>query len=71
MMSLLPANRWLSGLPGARAAGHDPAGFGGADGSTALLRRYISRWGYEAHPWMLGRNLDPGSARDMVASSNS
>ena len=63
---LLPANRWLSKLPGGDG---QPVmtlpGFGGADGSTALLRRYISRWGYDAHPWQLGRNLDPASARDM------
>ena len=66
MTTLLPANRWLSGLPGGDG---QPVmtlpGFGGADGSTALLRRYITRWGYEAHPWDLGRNFDPGSSRDM------
>lgn len=64
--TLLPANRWLSGLPGGDG---QPVmtlpGFGGADGSTALLRRYIGKWGYEAHPWTIGRNLDPASARDM------
>ncbi len=64
--TLLPANRWLSGLPGGDG---QPVmtlpGFGGADGSTALLRRYIGKWGYEAHPWAIGRNMDPGSARDM------
>ncbi len=64
--SLVPANGWLSRLP--RGDGQPVMtlpGFGGADGSTALLRRYIARWGYEAHPWELGRNLDPASARDM------
>ena len=68
LITLLPANRWLSRLPGGDG---QPVmtlpGFGGADGSTALLRRYIGRWGYEAHPWQLGRNMDPGSAKDMSA----
>lgn len=66
MATLLPANRWLSALP--RGDGHAVMtlpGFGGSDGSTALLRRYISRWGYSAHPWRLGRNMDPGSAKDI------
>jgi pimeloyl-ACP methyl ester carboxylesterase len=66
LVSLAPANGWLSRLP--QGDGHPVMtlpGFGGADGSTALLRRYIARWGYEAHPWQLGRNLDPGAARDM------
>jgi pimeloyl-ACP methyl ester carboxylesterase len=68
LISLAPASNWLSGLP--QGDGHPVMtlpGFGGADGSTALLRRYIARWGYGAHPWQLGRNMDPGSARDMSA----
>ena len=68
MASLAPANRWLSGLQ--RGDGQPVMtlpGFGGADGSTALLRRFIERWGYEAHPWSLGRNMDPGAAREMGA----
>jgi pimeloyl-ACP methyl ester carboxylesterase len=68
LMSLAPASRWLSGLP--RGDGQPVMtlpGFGGADGSTALLRRYIARWGYEAHPWQLGRNMDPAAAREMSA----
>jgi pimeloyl-ACP methyl ester carboxylesterase len=68
LATLLPANRWLSKLPGGDG---QPVmtlpGFGGADGSTAMLRRYISRWGYEAHPWQLGRNLDPSAAKEMSA----
>ncbi|MCG3171535.1 MAG: hypothetical protein CALGDGBN_03157 [Pseudomonadales bacterium] len=66
LASLLPANRWLAQLPG--GDGHPVVtlpGFGGADGSTALMRRYITRWGYEAHPWPLGRNMDPAATRDM------
>lgn len=66
LATVLPANRWLSRLPhGDGQPVMTLPGFGGADGSTALLRRYISRWGYEAHPWRLGRNLNPGSAKQM------
>jgi len=68
LVSLLPANRWLSALPqGEGQPVMTLPGFGGADGSTALLRRYISRWGYPAYPWQLGRNMDPGAAKDMSA----
>lgn len=68
MATLVPANRLLSRLP--QGDGHPVMtlpGFGGADGSTALLRRYIARWGYEAHPWQLGRNMDFSQAREMGA----
>ncbi|MBK6286644.1 MAG: alpha/beta hydrolase [Gammaproteobacteria bacterium] len=66
LSSLLPTNRWLSRLPhGEGQPVMTLPGFGGADGSTALMRRYITRWGYEAHPWRLGRNLNPGSAKEM------
>ena len=34
-------------------------GFGGSDGSTKHLRKYIDKWGYDAHPWSMGRNLYP------------
>jgi len=68
LLTLLPAGRWLSGLPGGDG---QPVmtlpGFGGADGSTAMLRRYITKWGYDAHPWRLGRNMDFGAAKDMTA----
>jgi hypothetical protein len=71
MTTLLPASRWLSGLPGGDG---QPVmtlpGFGGADGSTSLLRRYIGKWGYEAHPWSIGRNMIR-ARRDMGACSNS
>lgn len=68
MVTLLPASRWLSALPqGDGQPVMTLPGFGGADGSTAMLRRYITRWGYDAHPWQLGRNMDPGSAKDMSA----
>jgi pimeloyl-ACP methyl ester carboxylesterase len=34
-------------------------GFAAADDSTSVLRRYLKRLGYGAHPWLLGRNLGP------------
>jgi len=36
-------------------------GFVTSDLSTAILRRYLRRLGYEAHRWELGRNLGPRS----------
>ena len=37
-------------------------GFMGADGSTALLRRFLNRQGYNAVPWGMGRNAAEASA---------
>lgn len=34
-------------------------GFTTSDRSTAVLRRYLTRKGYDAHTWDLGRNLGP------------
>ena len=34
-------------------------GFIASDTSTAVLRRYLSKLGYDAHAWELGRNLGP------------
>lgn len=34
-------------------------GFTTTDRSTAILRRYLSTLGYDAHSWDLGRNLGP------------
>ncbi len=34
-------------------------GFTTTDRSTAVLRRYLTRMGYDAHTWDLGRNLGP------------
>ena len=34
-------------------------GFPATDASTRVLRRYLGRLGYGAHPWLLGRNLGP------------
>ena len=36
-------------------------GFMGADGSTALLRRFLKRQGYHAVPWGMGRNASEAS----------
>ena len=37
-------------------------GFLAGDGSTAALRRFLSRLGYQVSPWGLGRNLGPSDA---------
>ncbi len=34
-------------------------GFVTTDTSTAIIRRYLTRMGYDAHAWELGRNLGP------------
>ncbi len=34
-------------------------GFTTSDKSTTVLRRYLTRMGYDAHTWDLGRNLGP------------
>ncbi len=36
-------------------------GFMASDGSTALMRRFLEKRGYDAHAWKLGRNLGPKS----------
>lgn len=50
----------LAGAP--RGDGHSVLvlpGFIANDLSTAVLRRYLTRLGYDAHAWKLGRNLGP------------
>ena len=60
LVALLHADRLLNRLPQGDA---QPVmtlpGFGGSDGSTRFLRKYINRWGYAAQPWDMGRNLYP------------
>ncbi|MBI1181215.1 MAG: alpha/beta hydrolase [Alphaproteobacteria bacterium] len=34
-------------------------GFMGTDGSTSVLRAYLTMLGYEVYPWALGRNFGP------------
>ena len=41
-------------------------GFMGADGSTASLRKFLRRQGYEAMPWGVGRNLPDKGMTSMV-----
>ena len=38
-------------------------GYRSNDNSMLALRRYLKRWGYEAHPWGLGPNLGIGYQR--------
>lgn len=59
--SLMTTAPFLASAP--RGDGHPVVvlpGFGGSDGSTAVLRNYLQGLGYDAHPWGLGRNLGPG-----------
>jgi len=61
MASLLPAAPYLALAP--RGDGHPVLvlpGFGGGDGSTTVIRRYLAGQGLATHTWELGRNL--GSA---------
>lgn len=61
MASLLPAAPYLALAP--RGDGHPVLvlpGFGGGDGSTTVIRRYLAGQGLGTHAWELGRNL--GSA---------
>ncbi len=36
-------------------------GFSADNRTTAILRYYLKRWGYQAEPWALDQNLDPQS----------
>jgi pimeloyl-ACP methyl ester carboxylesterase len=60
-LSSLPlASGWLASAP--RGDGHPVLvlpGFIASDTSTAILRRYLKKLGYDAHAWELGRNLGP------------
>jgi pimeloyl-ACP methyl ester carboxylesterase len=60
LLALFYARRFLDKLP--RGDGQPVMalpGFGGSDSSTKYLRKYIGKWGYDAHPWDMGRNLYP------------
>ncbi len=45
-------------------------GFGGADGSMAVLRKWMREWGYDARPWELGRNI-PAAPGEMKGIEDS
>jgi pimeloyl-ACP methyl ester carboxylesterase len=58
--SLFTAAPLLASVP--RGDGHPVLvlpGFTTTDRSTAVLRRYLTNLGYDAHTWDLGRNLGP------------
>ncbi len=68
---------WLSYFPAApllerapRGDGHPVLvlpGFMADDASTGLLRRFLKRLGYSAHPWLLGRNVgNPSVLRERL-----
>lgn len=59
--SLMPASAFLYQAP--RGDGHPVLlipGLGGGDGSTTVLRGFLSSLGYQSHPWNLGTNRGPG-----------
>ena len=59
--SLMPASPFLYQAP--RGDGHPVLvlpGFGAGDGSTGVLRSFLSSIGYRSHPWNLGTNRGPG-----------
>lgn len=43
-------------------------GFGGGDGCMAVLRRYLEKNGYQAHPWELGTNFTKERVTTMDAT---
>ena len=59
--SLMSASAFLYQAP--RGDGHPVLlmpGLGGGDGSTTVLRGFLSSLGYQSHPWNLGTNRGPG-----------
>ncbi len=66
--SLVSAAPLLSQAP--RGDGHPVLvmpGYGGGDGSTAVLRGFLSSLGHAARPWNLGTNRGPGMS-DLLAN---
>ncbi|MBT8080222.1 MAG: alpha/beta hydrolase [Gammaproteobacteria bacterium] len=64
--TLIPAHALLTGLKS--GDGHSVMtlpGFMATDRSTAVLRRYMLEWGYDANSWDLGRNLGFTRDRDL------
>ena len=55
--ALIPSRPFLNSLPA--GDGHTVMtlpGFLATDRSMSVMREYLSRWGYDARPWQLGRN---------------
>lgn len=60
LAALVPAAPYLALAP--RGDGHPVLvlpGYGGADGSTVVIRRYLAAQNFASQPWNLGRNLGP------------
>jgi len=63
-LTLAPSASLLLGAP--QGDGHPVLvlpGFTAGDGSTQILRRYLSQLGYSAHPWLQGVNLGLSGTR--------
>jgi len=55
--ALIPTRHFLNKLPpGDGHAVMTLPGFLATDSSMSVMRRYLSRWGYDARRWQLGRN---------------
>lgn len=64
MLSLLPAHFFIKKAPG--GDGHPVItlpGYRASDSSMNIMRNYLTRWGYDPHPWGLGANLGIGNER--------
>lgn len=68
LSALLPARRWLhkAGQGGAGQPVMCLPGFSASDSSTAILRRFLKAWGYDARPWGLGQNMNPMEVRSFA-----
>ena len=56
--TLIPSHPFLNNLPG--GDGHTVMtlpGFLATDRSMSVMREYLSRWGYDARRWQMGRNV--------------
>ncbi|NRB40173.1 MAG: hypothetical protein HRU20_17195, partial [Pseudomonadales bacterium] len=59
MALLAPAHCWLKKLP--PGDGHPVIvipGFCANNATTAVLRHYLSAWGYAVEPWQMGTNIN-------------
>ncbi len=69
MSLLLPADRYLKRLGGGRGK---PVmvlpGFAADDRTTAITRKYLNHWGFDARPWGIGQNLNPRNISDTASA---